>query len=201
MTTLTAAQIAGHAKAAGFAAQDLVIAVAIALGESGGRTDAKGDVSLQTGTWGPSIGLWQIRSLVADKGTGKTRDELANYDAAHNARAAYTLYKGRGGFADWSVYNSGAYKNHLSVARGGASAATGTASTPASSQGGYEAVRVVGWASPAPWNSTVAGIARQYGHGSDWQTVWMDARNAGLRKLRGAPGQIRAGDVVYVKRR
>lgn len=202
MTTLTPAQIAMYAKGAGFTGEDLVTAVAIAIGESGGRTDAKGDVTLQTEKWGPSIGLWQIRSLHAEKGTGGRRDELANYDPGHNAATAYALYKGRGyGFADWSVYNSGAYKGHLSAARAGVSATTGTTTTTPVIPSAYDAVKVVGWANPAPWNSTVAGIARHYGYGGDWQAVWMDARNADLRKKRGAPTQIRPGDIVNVRRR
>lgn len=201
MTTLTPAQIAAHARSAGFSGEDLVTAVAIALGESGGRTDAKGDVGLQTSTWGPSIGLWQIRSLKADYGKGTTRDEQANYDPAHNARAAYTLYRGRnGGFGDWSVFNNGAWRSHVAAARAGVNA-TASTSTGAASTGTYDAVRVAAWASPAPWNSTIAGIAQHYGYGSDWGAVWQDGRNAGLRKMRGAPNQIRPGDIVYVRRR
>lgn len=199
MTALTPAQIAVHARAAGFSGEDLVTAVAVALGESGGRTDAKGDVGLQTGTWGPSIGLWQIRSINAERGRGTTRDELANYDPGHNARAAYTLYREHG-FQPWTIFNNGAYRNHLNEARNGVNTNATPTSTPATS-GTYDAVKVVGWATPAPWNSTIAGIASRYGYGGDWGAVWQDARNAGLRKLRGAPNQIRPGDIVYVRRR
>src|SRR6266496_1482726 len=56
-------QIAEHVTHGGFTGQDRVIGVAVVLAESGGRTDASGDVHLQDGKWGPSIGLFQIRSL------------------------------------------------------------------------------------------------------------------------------------------
>ncbi len=117
MTTLSAEQIADFARAAGFSGNALVTAVAVAIAESGGRTDAKGDVSLQTATWGPSIGLWQIRSLNAEKGRGSARDELANYDPGHNARSAYSIAGGGTNFKPWSTYNGGQYKAHLAAAQ------------------------------------------------------------------------------------
>jgi hypothetical protein len=107
--TLTAAQIAAHARAAGWAGGDLVTAVAVALAESGGRSDARGDVALQTRTWGPSIGLWQIRSLNADRGTGRTRDEVANRDPGTNARHAHQVWAQANGWSPWSTYKTGAY--------------------------------------------------------------------------------------------
>lgn len=127
MTLLSATQIANLAKSAGWKGQDLITAVAVALGESGGRSDAKGDVSLANSTWGPSIGLWQIRSLHSEKGKGTTRDEQANYDPAANAKHAFSLYKASG-FQPWSVYNSGAYRQHLPAATTAAGGATGDTS-------------------------------------------------------------------------
>ncbi len=46
-------QIAEHVTRGGFTGQDRVIAVAVVLAESGGRTDARGDVTLVNATWGP----------------------------------------------------------------------------------------------------------------------------------------------------
>lgn len=127
MTVLSATQIANLAKSAGWKGQDLITAVAVALGESGGRTDAKGDTTLTNATWGPSIGLWQIRSLNAERGKGTTRDEMLNYDPAANAKHAYSLYKASG-FQPWSVYNTGAYKKHIGTATTAAGGATGDTS-------------------------------------------------------------------------
>jgi lysozyme-like protein/D-alanyl-D-alanine carboxypeptidase-like protein len=116
VTTLSANQIADHAYRAGFRGQALTIAVAVALAESGGRTDVPGDTALTDSTWGPSIGLWQIRSLWTDKGTGRQRDEKANLDPATNARHAYQISGHGRSFQPWSTYTNGAYKSHLGVA-------------------------------------------------------------------------------------
>jgi hypothetical protein len=52
-----------------------------------------------------------------------------------------------------------------------------------------------------PWNSTISGIAAHYGYGSNWQTVWNDSKNFGLRSKRKDPKKIQAGDKVYVKKK
>lgn len=127
-TTLSAGQIADYARLAGFQGEGLRIAVAVAMGESGGRTNAVGDVTIQDAKWGPSIGLWQIRSIKAEKGKGSNRDELANYDPLHNAKAAYQISGGGANFKPWSVYTNGAYKKFLDGA--------GTAATSSESRGG-----------------------------------------------------------------
>lgn len=125
MPVLSAAQIAGYARQGGFAGNDIATATAIALAESSGRTDARGDIALQTQSWGPSIGLWQIRSMKSDRGTGRTRDEIANLDPAVNARHAYEIYRSQGWKA-WTVYTTGAYLLHMPAARA-AAANPGTA--------------------------------------------------------------------------
>lgn len=134
MTTLSIEQVAGVAIAAGLSGEPAAIATAIAWGESNGDTDARGDTTITTSTWGPSIGLWQIRSLNAQRGSGSTRDELANRDAGHNAKAMMELSNGGTNWRPWSVYTSGQYRAHLARARlavanpsaapGGSSAAT-----------------------------------------------------------------------------
>ena len=115
---LTDQQIAQHVAGGGFVGDERVIGVAIVLAESRGRTDAIGDVGLQTDKWGPSVGLFQIRSLHADKGTGRTRDELANLDAATNARHARQIFLEAGGrFNPWSTFIHGTHRQFLSRAR------------------------------------------------------------------------------------
>lgn len=116
MTTLTAPQIYPLARQAGFSGPEAVIATAIALAESGGRSDARGDVSLANAKWGPSIGLWQIRSLNADNGTGRPRDASRLTDPAFNARSAYSIYKGSG-WGAWTVYKTGAYMSKMDAAK------------------------------------------------------------------------------------
>jgi hypothetical protein len=102
---------------AGFTGEALVTAVAVAKAESGFRTDAVGDVGLADDTFGPSIGLFQIRSLHAERGTGGVRDELANLDPAHNARSAFSVSGEGTNFRPWSVFLSGAYERHLDAVR------------------------------------------------------------------------------------
>lgn len=107
---LTDDQIAADLRAAGYTGSSLVTQVAIDLAESGGDPAARGDVGLQDGTWGPSIGLAQIRSLKAQRGTGGIRDELANYDPLVNSVHAYAISGGGQNFKPWSTFNSGAYR-------------------------------------------------------------------------------------------
>jgi hypothetical protein len=116
----TALQIAGYAHNAGWTGQDLVVAVAVALAESGGDPKKRGDTSLQTSEWGPSIGLWQIRSLNAEKGHGTTRDEIANLDPQTNANHAYSIWKSQG-WGPWSAHNNRTYLLYMPVASAGAS--------------------------------------------------------------------------------
>lgn len=87
------------------------------MGESGGRTDARGDTTITTSTWGPSIGLWQIRSINSQRGTGGERDELANTDPQKNARAMMSISANGTNWRPWSVYTSGKYRTYLAQAR------------------------------------------------------------------------------------
>ena len=110
-------QVAGVARRSGcWRGGDLVTAVAVALAESGGRAGARGDVLLEGAGWGPSVGLWQIRSRRAERGTGRVRDELANRGPRANAAHACALWRGRG-WLPWSAYTGGAYRAYLPRAR------------------------------------------------------------------------------------
>ena len=88
---LTDQQIARFVEQGGFTGGDRATAIAVVLAESGGNSAARGDTSLETSVWGPSIGLFQIRSLWAQRGTGGQRDEVANLDPATNARHAHQI--------------------------------------------------------------------------------------------------------------
>jgi hypothetical protein len=105
-------------RAAGFTADKAAVMVAIGLGESGLRPDAVGDKSLVDGTWGPSVGLFQVRTLKAETGTGGTRDiKKLQSDPAAQARAAFAISDGGRKFTPWSVFTSGAYLKHLDRVR------------------------------------------------------------------------------------
>ncbi len=113
MSILTADEVARHCHRAGFRSEALLTIVAIARAESGFDAAAVGDTTLVDETWGPSIGLLQVRSLHVDRGTGRIRDELANSDPAHNARAGWEISARGTRFTPWSVFTSGAYERHL----------------------------------------------------------------------------------------
>lgn len=117
MPTLSAGDIAGYASRAGLSGESLTVAVAIALAESGGRTDAIGDRTLVNATWGPSVGLWQIRSLKNEYGTGGTRDYTRLTDPTFNARSMVRISNGGRNWRPWSVYTSGRYVAFLPRAR------------------------------------------------------------------------------------
>ncbi len=129
MSVLSAIEVAGHCHQAGFSGEALVTIVAIAKGESGFRSDAVGDVSLQDGVWGPSVGLLQIRSLHEERGTGGIRDELANVDPGHNAEAAFEISSHGQSFRPWSVFTAEIFKRFLDDVRPACQAVDGTVSS------------------------------------------------------------------------
>jgi hypothetical protein len=130
VATLTPAQIYTLAHQAGLSAMAATTATAIALAESGGKTDAVGDVGLQDAKWGPSIGLWQIRSLKAETGTGSPRDASRLKDPYFNAKAMVSISGGGGSWRPWSTYTSGSYKKFLSPAATGAADPAANAAAP-----------------------------------------------------------------------
>jgi len=99
-----------------------VIMLAIALGESGGRS---GIDTVQSGldvnkTNEYSIGLWQI-NMSAELGEERARDlKLSSYDQlrdpATNARAMKYILD-RQGLNAWTVYKTGKYKQYLPDAK------------------------------------------------------------------------------------
>lgn len=113
MAQLTTEQVYALARQAGLDPTAAAIATAIAWGESGLRTDAVGDTTITTDKWGPSVGLWQVRSLKADKGTGRTRDADALLDPAFNARAMVEISAGGTNWRPWTIYTNGAWRNYI----------------------------------------------------------------------------------------
>lgn len=81
----------------------LATAVAVAIAESGGNPKKIGDKGLQDEKWGPSVGLWQIRSLKAEQGKGTIRDASKLTDPAFNARSMFSISGGGKNWDAWSV--------------------------------------------------------------------------------------------------
>lgn len=153
MTRLTDQQLYAYATQAGFTGTAAVTAVAVALAESGGRSDAVGDVNL-TQQGEQSTGPWQVNYRPARDQGNATRDPQANLDPAHNAAAAYAISGNGSTFRPWSTYVSGAYRAFLpralaAAAKGGANitlpAGTTTATgSPNTSAGGAQNAGLLG---------------------------------------------------------
>lgn len=130
--SLTASQVYKLARQAGLSPSQAVIATAISGAESGWSPGATGDVSLENATWGPSEGLWQVRSLKSQTGTGQDRDASRLYDPNFNAHAMVDISGHGSNWRPWSTFTSGAYLAYLSEARQAASA---NANLPSASTG------------------------------------------------------------------
>lgn len=110
MSTLSPAQVAAYALAAGFTGPRAVWATAVALAESGGRTHATGVNS--DAYRSRDRGLWQINS--------HWHPEVTNaqaYDPATAARAAYTISHGGKDWSAWSTYGNGTAAANLGRAQ------------------------------------------------------------------------------------
>lgn len=104
MATLNPSQIAQLAYNAGFRGSALRMAVAVAMAESGGNTNAYNpEAAAGTAPNHGSRGLWQIY------GTAHPQyDSSQAFDPAVNAQAAYQVYREAGNrFTPWSTYNNG----------------------------------------------------------------------------------------------
>lgn len=117
MAALSINQVAALAIGVGLSGETAAIATAIAMGESGGDPNARGDTTITTATWGPSIGLWQVRSLNAQRGSGGERDELALTNPQKNAQSMKSISANGTNWRPWSVYTSGKYRTYLAQAR------------------------------------------------------------------------------------
>lgn len=99
---------------AGFSPSAAKTMVAISHAESGFNPTAVGDVGLETSTWGPSYGLFQVRTLKAQTGTGGTRDiEWLKQSIANQAKAAFQISNQGTNYRPWSVYLHGTYRQYL----------------------------------------------------------------------------------------
>ena len=92
MATLSPSQIYTLLLQGGFSPDKARLMTAIAQAESARNPGAIGDVALQNGTWGPSVGLFQVRTLKAETGDGQR--------PRHPAPAQQPRRAGRGGPED-----------------------------------------------------------------------------------------------------
>lgn len=94
---------------AGARGEQLVTLAALTEGESGRRLAAVGDADIATPVWGPSYGVFQIRSLVAETGKGTTRDAERCKTLEGGALSAVELWnqsvqRGKPGGTPWTAY-------------------------------------------------------------------------------------------------
>ncbi|MDP9094358.1 MAG: hypothetical protein M3N95_15845, partial [Actinomycetota bacterium] len=114
--TLTAAALATLALEQGCSSGAAATAAAIAMAESGGSPSAQGDIALMDSVWDWSAGLWQIRGLRSERGSGALRDSIANQGIAKNAAAMYVISGACSDWTPWSTYNTGAYLQFMQLA-------------------------------------------------------------------------------------
>lgn len=133
-TAMSAKQIAQVAYNAGWRGEQLVIATAVGLAESGGRYWVVNSIGC--------VGLWQINVPVHKKYT-----TAAMKDPAKNAAAAMDIYKGAGSkWSPWEAYtgpdgrgSDGPYSTQMGRARIAAASIKGSSGVsvdPASTSGG-----------------------------------------------------------------
>lgn len=91
-------------------------ALGIAYAESAGYADAVGDYTLVDPKWGPSVGLFQIRTLRDPNAWGvadRVRDINRLRDPDYQAHAFAVLSQNWTVWTPWSVYTSGSYQAHV----------------------------------------------------------------------------------------
>jgi hypothetical protein len=104
---LSPRQIASIAADAGFTGDDLPVAVAVALAESGGRVDA---VNAANRDGSSDHGLWQINSIHQASGF----DPARAHDPTYNAAWAHRIFTDAGNrWTPWVAYTTGAHRRHM----------------------------------------------------------------------------------------
>lgn len=103
---MQASDVASYASQAGFTGDALVTIVMVAGRESSYNENAVGDVGIETAVWGPSVGLYQIRTLKAQTGTGSDRDINAlmpggKGDPKRQSIAAWAISANGTNFSPW----------------------------------------------------------------------------------------------------
>lgn len=173
MAILSMAEIYTVAGRAGFTGRQRIIASAIAMAESSGRTDVVNYLGC--------VGLWQIYQRVHQpRYPHWTRSWLQNPN--NNAQAAWFLSNGGRNWRPWEVYTNGMYRRHLSAAEN--AARTGGKSTAVITTGNK-------------WVNPLAGTITS-GYGPRWGSFHSGtdiAPTAGQRRI----GAAYAGRVIRTR--
>lgn len=156
---MTYDELVALARSVGVPSGQLDTAAALGLAESAGKPDATGDETIQTEKWGPSVGLWQIRSLKTQTGTGQQRDRNALLDPLFNAKAMCAISSGGTDWRPWGAYTNGSYRKFL---RGGT---MGCVAAPACKAALAEATRL--WPSRRKTSDGICGDPRHQARESD----------------------------------
>jgi hypothetical protein len=129
MANLTKEQLETLAKNAGFTGEDIKIAAAVALAESGGNPSAHNAKPPDD-----SYGLWQINMLGAMGPDRRKRfgitDNKQLFDPATNAKAAKIIFDQQGWQRGWTTYSRGTYKKFLTDDPSGETSAPPATSNP-----------------------------------------------------------------------
>jgi hypothetical protein len=107
----------------GFRGKSLQTAFAVALAESGGKAVNPGDVDIQNSTYGPSMGVFQIRSYKDPKkwgAAGQWRDGKKLNDPTFNLQAAWNISNQGKNWDAWSAYKNGSFSKYLDDAQAAA---------------------------------------------------------------------------------
>lgn len=118
MATLSPSQIAQVAREAGLPESKIPTAVAIALAESSGRTNAHNPNRL---TGDNSYGLWQINMLDKMGPERRKRFGISSneelFNPLVNAKAMVAMSNGGTNWRPWSTYNTGAHLIYMGQGR------------------------------------------------------------------------------------
>jgi hypothetical protein len=98
----------------------------VALAESGGRAKALGDEKITNKTYGPSMGVFQIRSYKDPKkwgDSGQWRDGKRLFDPSFNVKAAWNISNEGKNWKAWSAYKNGSFSQYLDDAEAASKAA------------------------------------------------------------------------------
>jgi len=150
VSTLSAAQIAGVAKGAGFTGDGLTKAVAIALAESSGRTDVVNFLGC--------VGLWQIYQSVHVRAHPTWTTAWLKVPQ-NNAAAAYVLSSGGTNWRPWETYTNGMYLAHMGAARAAVGAPAGVENVGAWGDFGSAVGGALGPVLGLPFGSQAGGAA------------------------------------------
>lgn len=182
MTVLSAGQLADLAYEAGWWGTDTGVAIAVAIGESGGKTD-----QVTRDADDESYGIWQI-NMRGTLGPARRREyglpsNDALLDPKTNARVAHAIWA-KDGWRAWGAYTNGSYLLHMPAAVAAVAARPRQAFTTAV-DGVGDAVAQSG---PVRDAQVVAGAGLSAAQGAGRLLGWLAEPGSWVRILKVAVG-------------